>query len=186
MRESLLFAVALVGVGIATPHSVIPQRDRLIVLVRHAEADGEPRQDPPLTDRGRARAQALAAALEYAEIQRIIVSPLARTRLTAEPLARARGIPPTVADVAGGLEAHVGAVVEAVRSSPAGGTVLVVGHSNTVPAIMTALGAPPMADLCHGAFAQLFVLHVPPTGTPRLVRSSYGEPDAEDACEGAN
>lgn len=73
-----------------------------------------------------------------------------------------------------------------MRSSPAGAAVLVVGHSNTVPAIITALGAPPMADLCHGEFASLFVLHLHADGTPRLIRSSYGEPDEEDACEGAN
>jgi broad specificity phosphatase PhoE len=186
MRRSVVFAVALGALWCGLPPAVAAQGDRLVVLVRHAEADGEPRQDPPLTDRGRARAEALAAALEHANIQRIVVSPLARTRLTAEPIARARGVPPTVADVAGGLDAHVAAVVDAVRSGHADGAVLVVGHSNTVPAIVTALGAPPMPDLCHGEFATLFVLHLPAEGTPWLIRSSYGAPDEEDACETAN
>lgn len=176
-------ALALVAGLAALPLSVHAQADRLVVLVRHAEAGGEPRADPPLTDRGYDRARALAHALAAADIGAVIVSDRARTRLTGEPLATDRGITPIVVGVAGGLDEHVAAVADAVRGVPAGVAVLVVGHSNTVPAIMAALGGPPMADLCHGEFSLLFVLVLAGDGAARLVKGSYGLPDEAGAAE---
>lgn len=166
------------------PSPVSAQGDRLVVLVRHAEANGEPRNDPPLTERGRQRAEALAEALQGTGIGTVIVSPLARTQLTAEPLASARGITPEVVDVGGGLERHVEAVAKAVRAQPAGDAILVVGHSNTIPRIIAALGGPTMSDLCHWEFARLFILALPPDRTPRLIAASYGAPDedGEEEC----
>jgi phosphohistidine phosphatase len=71
-----------------------------IYLIRHAEAV-DPEQaadmsdfDRPLTETGRAQAQQLAKALPVrgANIQRLFVSPLVRTRQTAEPLIAAWGL----------------------------------------------------------------------------------------------
>jgi hypothetical protein len=65
----------------------------------------------------------------------------------------------------------------------AGGTVLVVGHSNTIPAIVGALGAPRPRDLCDSEYDQLFVVILGDTGPPRLVRSRYGAASPPDtAC----
>jgi hypothetical protein len=67
----------------------------------------------------------------------------------------------------------------------AGGTVLVVGHSNTIPAIVGALGAPQPRDLCDSEYDQLFVVVIGDTGPPRLIRSRYGAPSADDpSCAG--
>lgn len=52
-------------------------------------------------------------------------------------------------------DAHVGA--DAVRRH-AGRTVLMVGHGNTIPAIITALGGPKLADLCDAQYSMLFTL----------------------------
>jgi hypothetical protein len=63
--------------------------------------------------------------------------------------------------------------------------VLVVGHSNTVPAIIAALGGPKLPDLCDAAYSNLFLLHLPADGSaPRLVRSQYGvaDPPGADRC----
>ena len=66
-----------------------------IVLVRHAEPewvrDGLNIDEPPLTDRGRAQAELLADRLSGEDFDEILVSPLLRTRQTAEPLLRATG-----------------------------------------------------------------------------------------------
>lgn len=59
-----------------------------VYLVRHAERADEPRQDPPLTEKGTARAQELARILGNANIKAIITSQFSRTKLTAEPLAK--------------------------------------------------------------------------------------------------
>ena len=62
------------------------------------------------------------------------------------------------------------AVAEAVRGRYAGRTVLVVGHSNTVSAIIAALGGPAVLPPCDNEFANLWMLVLPPAGavTERL------------------
>ena len=74
---------------------------------------------------------------------------------------------------------HAKAVAEQVMKH-AGETVLVVGHSNTIPAIVGALGAPQPRDLCDSEYDQLFVVVLGDTGPPRLIRSRYGASNAED------
>jgi hypothetical protein len=58
--------------------------------------------------------------------------------------------------------------------------VLVVGHSNTVPKIIAALGGPQMPEICETQFGNLFVLEPAPAGA-RLVRSLYGAADPPNA-----
>lgn len=73
-----------------------------LVVVRH----GEPVRivsetgvaDPPLTDRGRAQADATARWLAVEPIDAVYASPLRRAVQTAEPLAAALGLPVRVAD----------------------------------------------------------------------------------------
>jgi broad specificity phosphatase PhoE len=174
-----VFALALVLFVAAStvPPAALAQTDRLVVLVRHAEAGGEPADDPPLTAEGQERAQELARVLEEANVGSVIVSGRARTRLTGEPLSDTLGISPLVVDVSGGLEQHVNAVAHAVLSQNDKAAVLVVGHSNTIPAIIGALGGPMLADLCHDQFSRLFVLQIPADGPARLIKASYGAPD---------
>lgn len=157
----------------AAPHTVI--------LVRHAEKAAEPKGDPGLSAAGTQRAGQLAAALDHARIDHIVVSPFRRTRDTAAPLAASRGLTPSIVTAEGDTAAHVAAVVEAVRSAE--GSVLVVGHSNTVPAVIHALGGPELPWLCESSFGQVFVLH-DFAEAPRLQRWRYGadDPAPEDGC----
>jgi hypothetical protein len=60
--------------------------------------------------------------------------------------------------------------------------VLVVGHSNAVPAIIAALGGPTMPSLCDGEYANFFVL-VPSSSGWRLVRGHSGTPDPPTAAD---
>lgn len=66
-----------------------------IVLVRHAEPewvrDGFNVDDPPLTERGRHQAEHLASRLAGEVFDEVLVSPLLRTRQTAEPILAALG-----------------------------------------------------------------------------------------------
>jgi len=147
-----------------------------VLLVRHAEKAAEPTRDPALSDTGKARADALAAALADAAVDAIIVTEFARTQQTAAPLAAMRGITPHIVNAAGGgLDAHVAAVAAAVREHP-DGTVLVVGHSNTLAPIIAALGGPAMPDLGESEYANLFVLQ-PSANGARLLRTRYGAAD---------
>jgi broad specificity phosphatase PhoE len=151
---------------------------RLVILVRHAEKAAEPPEDPPLTAAGVARARALAAALSDAGVGAIVTSDALRTRATAEPLARELKLTPVVVSAKGrSLEEHVAAVAAEVRRH-GGEVVLVVGHTDTLPGIVAALGGPRRLDVPHDEFANLFLL-VPDAGDgSRLVRATYGAPDA--------
>jgi probable phosphoglycerate mutase len=72
-----------------------------IVLVRHGEPEWEPGgravDDPELTEHGRAQARRTAAALSRESFDALYVSPLRRARETCEPIARALGLRPIVA-----------------------------------------------------------------------------------------
>ena len=161
-------------------------QDRTVILVRHAERAPEPRADPPLTEAGRARAGALADAVT-GRVDVVIVTPYRRTRETAAPIARIRGLTPVEVSPAGGLAAHAREVADSILAGAPGRTVLVVGHSNTLPAIIAALGGPTVPDLCETEYATLFVLTLPAAGPPRLTRAVYGAPDppGADGCRAA-
>jgi len=156
----------------------------LVLLVRHAERAAEPANDPPLTSAGVARAQALAAALRNAGVTAVITSQLRRTRETAQPLATALGLMPQVVPISRTtVPAHVEAVTAAIRRDE-GRVILVVGHNNSVPAIIAALGGPRLPDICESTYGDLFVLQLV-AGEARLVRAHYGaaEPGPAPDCK---
>ncbi len=157
---------------------------RTVFVVRHAEKVDASR-DPELSEAGKARADALARALADANIDAVITTQFIRTRETARPTAEARRLTPIVVAASADAAAHVKAVADAVRARPAGESVLVVGHSNTVSAIVAALGGSRVPDICDAHYANLFVLVVPDSGATRTARASFGAPDREEpTCQG--
>jgi broad specificity phosphatase PhoE len=154
----------------------------VVVLVRHAEKGATPPADPPLTDAGRARADALVTVLENARVDAIITTQYERSRKTAEPLAAAQRVTPMVVHAGDDTAAHARDVADVVGRQPAGRLVVIVGHSNTLPAIVRALGGPALPDLCDAEYATLLTLIIAPNGPSRLLRSSYGAPDPPEPC----
>jgi broad specificity phosphatase PhoE len=178
MAALLVLAVS----GIRSPVSGLAQEPTTVIVVRHAERAAEPAGDPVLTEAGQARAQALARVLADGKVGAIITTQWKRTQLTAEPLAQALGLTPVIVPAGGAMPAHIQAVVDAVRRFP-GRTILVVGHSNTVPKIVTALGGPQLADFCDNEYANLFTIVIRANGDVSVIRSRYG---AEDGPPPAN
>ena len=169
---------ALLLLAIAARVSAQPSA---VILVRHAEKGATPANDPGLTPGGLQRAADLAAALSDAHVNAIVTTQLERAKATAKPLADAAKIVPTVVPTSSDLAAHVNAVVAAVAAGKPGDVVLVVGHSNTIPAIIAALGGPRMPDLCDAQYSSLFMLHLRPNGPPSFVRGKFGAADPPDA-----
>jgi len=155
--------------------------DTVVLVVRHAEKAG-PSGDVPLSAAGEARAQALVAIGKEAGVSAILTTQFQRTRQTAAPLAAALGITPEVLDVKGPVPEHVQGIAAAIRTRFAGRTVLVVGHSNTVPAIVGALGGPKLPDLCDDLYDDLFTVVVSADGSARLVHAKYGAPSTPGAA----
>jgi broad specificity phosphatase PhoE len=151
-----------------------------VLVVRHAEKAAAPADDPPLTAEGQARAQALLAAVRDAHVSAVITTQLLRTRSTAEPTASAFGIKPEVVPAGGAT--HAQDVAAAIRTH-VGKTVLVVGHSNTVPAIIEALGAKRPPPICDSQYDDLFVVTIATDGSAGVVHSSYGaRSPADPSC----
>ena len=110
-------------------------RPTAVFVVRHGEkADDDPR-DPTLSAAGQARARALATSLAQAGVTHLFTSEFRRTQATLRPLADAVKLEPVVIPAA-----DQAALTTAIEALPAGSVVVVAGHSNTVPALVTALG----------------------------------------------
>jgi broad specificity phosphatase PhoE len=172
----LLFILATTGAFFEpTPSSA--QSPALVILVRHGDTAPNSGSDPDLTAAGAKRAQDLASALSGTKFSAIITTQLVRTRQTAQPVATALGLTPEVISYAGPQrEAHVRSVADAVLKQT-GGSVLVVGHSTTIPLIIGALGGPHLPEICETIFDNLFVLTLASPNT-QFVHARYGVPSA--------
>jgi phosphohistidine phosphatase SixA len=142
-----------------------------VIIVRHAEKLDES-ADAALSPAGQQRAESLKAALEHAGVQRIITTQYQRTRGTAAPLATALGLDPVVITSSGGTATHAAEIAERVRTCEPGTIVLIVGHSNTVPDIIRALGAPDVGRIEGDEYDNLFVVLLSEAGAS-VVRGKY-------------
>jgi broad specificity phosphatase PhoE len=154
--------------------------DKLVFVVRHAEKANATEQDPSLSEIGRARAAALAAALRDAGVSEVFVTQRKRTHETAAVLTEARQLTAHVVPFGASTPEHAAAVAAAVRKTK-GNAVLVVGHSNTVTHIIAALGGPRLPELCDAEYANLFIVRLPARGTPTFVSAHFGAPDPANA-----
>lgn len=154
---------------------------QVVVIIRHAEKADAPPGDVALSETGQARAEELAIALAEARLDTIVTTQFRRTRDTAAVVSRSLRLTPVVVQAGADTASHAKAVAAAVRGG--GSSVLVVGHSNTVPAIIAALGGPTMEDLCDSEYSNLFTLALIPGQPARLVHGQYGAPDPPSASE---
>ena len=137
-----------------------------VIFTRHAEKAATPKRDPPLTTAGQKRAELLASMLADSGVDAIYVTELQRTQQTAAPLAARVHVKPTVipADDVDGL-------VKAIHARKSG-VVVVVGHSNKLPAIIAALGGP-VINIPETHYDNLYVLTLGATQSS-LLRLHYG------------
>jgi len=172
MRNSFVIRAlaALIALAPIAGAQSAPANNTTIILVRHGEKAAEPAADPPLTAAGAARAEALADAVRDAGVNAIVSTQFQRTRQTVAPTAAKLGITAGVIDAR--LTAR--ATADTLLARYRGRTVLLAGHSNTVPAIVAALGVPQPADICDAGYDNMFVVTIPASGTPSVTRLHFG------------
>jgi probable phosphoglycerate mutase len=163
-------AASRAGGLLALAFALVPARVALaqtaVFVVRHAEkASDSSEKDVPLSDAGKARADRLAAMLRDAGVTAIYSTDTLRTRSTAEPLARAGGR--TVR-----IYSDVAVLAEQLKREPEA-VALVVGHSNTVPALLAALGVRASIEIGDRAFDDLFLVVPRASGEPLFFRMRY-------------
>jgi len=138
---------------------------RAVIIVRHAERL-DTSTDSPLSDVGRARAERLSSELKDAGITAIYTTQYRRTIETAEPLAKALGIKAEV--VAATEQAKL---LDRIRTVNANDVVLIIGHGNTLPTIIKALGAKEEVTIADAEYTNLFIFI--PGPTPLLLRLRF-------------
>jgi broad specificity phosphatase PhoE len=142
------------------------EAQRAIFLVRHGEKVDESR-DADLSDAGRARAALLARLLGDAGITAIYSSDFQRTRKTAQPLADALGLRVTI------IAREADAVVRELRKGRNRETVLLVAHSDTLPAILSGLGHRERVTIADAEYDNLFVITPRAGAPPTVLRLRY-------------
>ena len=113
---------------------------------------------------GQKRADALARVLKDSQITAVFVTEFKRTQQTAAPTARAAHFSPTVlpAGDISGLVAKLRALNE---------NALVVGHSDTIPDLMEALGITTPVTIPEDDYTEIFLVSL--SDPPQLLRLHY-------------
>jgi phosphohistidine phosphatase SixA len=143
----------------------------VVLLVRHAEKEAAPADDPALTVGGKRRAAELALVVQAwaaggVPVHALFATELRRTQQTLQPVAAATGVAVSVVSAK-----DTAALVKRILAVE-GGIVVVAGHSNTVPEIVRALGGPAGIVIEDSEFDRLFAL-TQPGGRARVVVLRY-------------
>lgn len=136
----------------------------VVFIVRHAEKASAGGKDPELSVQGQKRADSLANILKDSQITAVFVTEFKRTQETAAPTARAAHVSPTV------IPANdIGVLAEKLRTL--NGNALVVGHGNTIPDLLKALGISTPVNIPEDDYAEIFALVL--GDAPQLLRLHY-------------
>jgi broad specificity phosphatase PhoE len=104
------------------------------ILVRHAEKDlTQSTNDPDLSAEGKSRATRLGEIFKKADIAALYSTPYKRTQQTLEPLAKLLSLSVV------SYQAMVKEDIDLMIQKHAGKTVLLSGHSNTIPHVINYL-----------------------------------------------
>jgi len=181
---TLVFMI-FVYLGLIVPeYSFTGEQDPIttIFLVRHAEKVDDGSADPALTPAGAARADELADLLRHVKLDAIYSTPYIRTKQTVLPTAKEKGL--EVKFYKPGEEDFLKKVLQAFS----GGTVLIVGHSNTIPGLANELaGQSDFSDLDDATYDNLFIACVPTEGKAVILRMCFGArtPEKYSPCASA-
>ncbi|MEQ9405396.1 MAG: phosphoglycerate mutase family protein [Cyclobacteriaceae bacterium] len=164
MKKISLFLLIL---GFAT--LTFAQNQTTFILVRHAEKADDGTRNPPLNEEGKVRAANLADLLANQEITALYSTPFKRTRETLQPLADSKSMEVTDYDPYAKEE-----WLAKLHEDHAGGTVVISGHSNTIPGLANLLlGSETFAQFDEAEYSNLIVIVGDRVGNGKLIRFSF-------------
>lgn len=149
----------------AVMFTLAAEMPRTFILVRHAERAGQD-SDSELSEAGHKRASLLAEVLRDINPGFIFTSEFRRTKQTAAPLAKTKGLVPVAV-------ATTPALIGRLKALAPGSVAIVINHSNTVPEIAAALGAstPPIED---SEFDRMLLIRWSPPSPAEILTLRYG------------
>lgn len=167
-RAALLLLVLLFPLALAAADGATT-----VILVRHAETAGDTSaggQDPALSEAGMARAKALAALAHDAQATAVITSQYKRTKDTGAELK----LPVVEVPVERGKAAEqADAIAKKIRDDYRGKSVVVIGHSNTIPMIVKALTGVAAAEIPHEEYSRVYVVVLEEGKPAKVVVAKY-------------
>ncbi|MFN8333666.1 MAG: phosphoglycerate mutase family protein [Cyclobacteriaceae bacterium] len=154
MRKLVIAFVLLLAV-----QAGYAQQITTFILVRHAEKATEGGSDPELKPEGVKRAEALAALFDKTKIDAIYSTDFKRTKNTVAPLAAAKGL---TVNTYSSMKA---ADLEKLVAAHPGGTIVISGHSNTIPDIANALtGGKDFKQFADADYGNILIVSVTALG----------------------
>ena len=173
LRTLIVFSmlIAVLGAVVVFGYYITFRRPvTTVIIVRHAEKIIDPNNnDVDLSEAGRARAQEIARMFGDAGVNAIYATQYKRTQETVKPLADKLGLPVNVLN-----SKNTNDLLAQIRAQNSGQTVFIVGHNNTVPEIIAALGGPKYPIIPESEYDNLFVVTVYRTGQAKVVKMKYG------------
>lgn len=180
-RRSTVLAAFVLSVLVCLPLACRDARSyarpTVIYLVRHAEKAPSGDNNPPLSDAGARRAEALAQTLGDAGVSIIYCTQFKRTMDTAAPLAARTGVAvKTMAVNHDDPQAYVEGLARDITAKHGGEIIVVVSHSNTLPMIAKRLSGKNLPAISDDEYANLFIITLRAHETSAtLVQARYGE-----------
>lgn len=148
------FFGSVLGLALLILSPVMAEAAEKVYLVRHAEKELNDSRDPALTADGHARAEHIARLLVPMGVTAVFSSDYIRTRDTAQPIADALETDIQLYD-----PREQDAFAETLRATE--GVILVVGHSNTVPALVNILAGTEYENLVEATeYSSLFIVNM--------------------------
>ncbi len=163
-KQLRLIIITLIAFATLTCLAADAVAQQAIFIVRHAEKLDNS-DDPPLSVEGYQRAARLVGMLSDVGIAAIFGTERQRTIQTAQPLADRLGL-----EVSAIPRAGTDRLVETLHSRHADDVVFVVGHSDTLPTILKALGVQEPITIGAAEYDNVFVVIPRDDGPPTLLR----------------
>ncbi|MEO7175651.1 MAG: phosphoglycerate mutase family protein [Saprospiraceae bacterium] len=141
------------------------------ILLRHAETTGAG-SNPVLSAAGEERAEVLRQMFNKVPLDAAFASQYIRTKNTVQPTAidHSLNLQEYSASAYAGL-------ITTIEQQYEGGTVLVAGHSNTVPSILNILTkSNQFTDLSETQYDNLYIVSVYKSGKNKILQLKYGKP----------
>jgi phosphohistidine phosphatase SixA len=159
----LVAVILMAGLAVSCSNR---NESKVIYMVRHAEKDVVPENNPPLTTDGVIRSVDLASWFKEIEIDTIFSTDYVRMRETAKPVAEAKNLELSIYE-AKDFDGFAKKLKELKVD-----TIVVVGHSNTILEQIEALGLErPQKEIKENEYDKIFELRV---GSKEVITHSYG------------
>lgn len=173
LRTIVVFAMLFAVLGTVVVFGFLSTYSRpitTVILIRHAEKKVEPdNPDPDLSAEGVARAEEIARVFADSGVNSIYATQYKRTQQTVKPLADRLRIPVTLLDARKTDE-----LANQIQTAHRGQTVLVAGHSNSVPALVSVLSSDKFSEIADNEYDNLFIVTIYRFGKAKVTKLKYG------------